>query len=258
MGLMANSPVQRWTQVAAAGVLLVGFTACATTTALPVTGLVTGSVAEPSSTQWGGIGRVTSRGPNRFRESEFHQRPFSVDSHLGIRTLDDERFGDLDRQTELGVSFLVPLLLDDPNEIEDTRTGFLSLVSYDFGARYAIDNSETTQGGTVVERLESQTLDFHVGLLVSPFQWRSRFQPYLAGGLAFVFVDTDLNSGGTERSDRDSALTAYLRTGARVRLDYGRHVGLDVRWLNDADVQLDGLGADIGAVSVTVTFGASF
>lgn len=205
------------------------------------------------------LGRGLRQTPSRFRESEFHTTPFSVDTHFGIRMMDDsDVWAELDRQTELGVSFLVPLLLDDPTQIEDTRTGFLSLVSYDFGARYAFDRSETTTGGAVVERLDSQTFDFHAGLLVSPFLWTSRFQPYLAGGLNFAFVDTDLNSGGTTRSDRDSVLTSYLRTGARVLLDYGRHVGLDVRWLNNADVRLDGIGADIGALSVSLTFGASF
>lgn len=238
-------------RVAGACVLLGWVTACASTPVAPVW-----SSATP---QRGRLGRLITQGPTRFRESDYHVTPFSVDTHFGIRTMDDrDRWAELDRQAELGVSFLIPLLLDDPSQIEDTRTGFLSLLSYDFGARYAFDTSETTTGGSIVERLESQTFDFHVGLLVSPFQWTSRFQPYLAGGLAFAFIDTDLNSSGTTRSDRDSVLTSYLRTGARVVLDYGRHVGLDVRWLNNADVRLDGLGADVGALSVSLMFGASF
>lgn len=216
------------------------------------------ATAAPS--QWGiQLGRSHRRRPTRFRESEAYGSPFTIDTHFGIRMLeDDQRWGDLDRQSEMGVSIQVPLILDDPAEIEDTRTGFLSVLSYDLGIRYAFDSSETTVGSNVQRSLESQTFDVHVGFLASPFQYTNRFQPYLGAGLAFVFIDTDLNTAGTIQNDRDSVLTGYVRTGARVVLDYGRHVGLDVRWLNNADVEIDGLGADVGALSVSLTFGASF
>ncbi len=258
-------------RIAGPALLLVAMSACASG---PATAPLAGLSPGPSSAAWPAepiaasaepsqlgflFGRSIQRRPSRFRESEIYDTPFTVDTHFGIRMLEDEqRWGDLNRQSELGVSIMVPLVLDDPTEIEDTRTGFLSLISYDFGLRYAFDSSQTTVGSSVAQSLESQTFDVHVGFVASPFQYTSRFQPYIGGGLAFVFIDTDLNRGGTIQSDRDSVLTGYLRTGARVVLDYGRHVGLDVRWLNNADVEIDGLGADVGALSVSLTFGASF
>ena len=204
-------------------------------------------------------GRVIEPGPGRFRESELLGYPFGFDTHVGIRLLrDDDGLGNLDRQAEGGVSFLVPLIVDNPAELVDSRTGFLGGLNFDIGLRYAFDDSETTVNNNVEQRVESQTFDISAGLFFSPLQHTSRFQPYVGGGLAFLFIDADLEASGTVRSDRDSVLTSYVRTGARFKFDYGRHVGIDVRWLNDADVRIDGLGADVGAVSVTLVFGADF
>lgn len=223
--------------------------------------LIGASTACASNTdpQGFGRGRVIEPGPGRFRESELLRYPFGFDTHVGIRLLrDDDGLGNLDRQAEGGVSFLVPLIADDPAELVDPRTGFLGGFNFDIGLRYAFDSSETTINSNVEQRVESQTFDISAGLFFSPLQYTSRFQPYVGGGLAFLFIDADLEDAGIVRSDRDSVLTSYVRTGARFEFDYGRHVGLDVRWLNDADVRIDGLGADVGAVSVTLVFGADF
>lgn len=194
-----------------------------------------------------------------YREVDPNSSPFVVDTHIGLRQMTDEdRWGELDSQIEIGVSVQAPLLVDDPSVLEDTRTGLLSALSYDFGFRYAFDSSSTTTRGSIVQDLDSRTYDLSAGLLLSPFRYTSRFQPYLGGGVAFLFTDTDLQNGETVRSDRDNALSGYVRSGAVVEFEHGRHIGLDVRWLSNADVMIDGIGADIGAVSVSIIFGAHF
>ena len=241
------------------GLLLVSSTSCAsapTNAIWPADPSAAGLEPSSSSPQFG-YGRDFGQG--RFPESRIFESPFSIDTHLGIRVLnDDDNLDELERQPEVGVSILIPLVFDDPRRLEDTRVGFLSVLSLDFGLRYAFESSDTTDGSGVLRSLDSETFDAHVGLFASPFQYTSRFQPYLGGGLAFVFFDTDLNTSGTIQNERDSVLTGYVRTGAQFVIDYGRRVGIDVRFLSDADVEIDGLGADVGALSVSLTFGASF
>ena len=195
----------------------------------------------------------------RYPEVDPNSSPFVVDTHIGLRQMtDDERWGELDNQPEVGVSVQAPLVVDDPTAIEDTRTGLLAALSYDFGFRYSFDNSTTTTQGNIVRDLDSRTFDLTAGLLLSPLRYTSRFQPYLGGGVAFLFTDTDLQNGDTVRTDRDTALSGYIRSGAVVEFAHGRHMGLDVRWLSNADVMTDGIGADIGAVSISIIFGAHF
>ncbi|QDV06981.1 hypothetical protein Poly30_25000 [Planctomycetes bacterium Poly30] len=217
----------------------------------------------PVSSSASGAQRLSVTGQysrtSRFREVDPSSSPFTVDTLLGIRQLSDEnRWQELDSQPEIGVSVQAPILLDDPTTVVDDRTGLWSALSYDFSVRYAFDRSSTTNGGDAVQSLDSRTIDLSAGLILSPFQYKSRFQPYIGGGVAFLFLDTDLRLGNSVQSDRDTVLTSYLRAGALVEFAYGRHVGVDARWLNNADVMIDGLGADVGALTVSLVFGAQF
>ena len=216
-----------------------------------------GCASSPAPQGFGVTGQYSRT--TRFREVNPASSPFTIDTLLGIRQLNDEdRWQELDSQPEIGVSVQVPLVLDDPTTVTDDRTGLWSAINYDFGLRYAFDRSTTTLGGDAVDSLDSRTIDLSAGFILSPFQYTGRFQPYIGGGVAFLFLDTDLRFGNTVRSDRDTVLSSYLRGGALVEFSYGRHVGLDVRWLNNADVMIDGLGADVGALTVSLVFGAHF
>ncbi len=211
---------------------------------------------EPSPTQ-GLLGRDRWYGTSsRYDYREAGDTPFTFDTTIGVRMLADEAaWSPVDDQFEVGLAFQVPLLGPDGYNSGSP----LDAVSWDFGFRYAFDESKVSDaGGTVVSQLDARTYDVAGGLLISPLTRRAPFEPYVGVGVALLFTDIEQESLGITTSETDSVISAYVRTGARVDLGRGRHVGFDVRWLSGGGARVDGIGADTEGLSMSFLFGVHF
>jgi len=168
-------------------------------------------------------------------------QPFQLDVHLGLRDVqDDEAWEPVDDHLDVGVTIRTPI----PSA---TRAAF------DLGVRYGYDESE--RGTTEVE---SQIIELDAGLLFAFADPGTLVQPYVGAGLALVFVDNETTVDTAATREREAALGRYLRTGLAVEFRPAQLVGLELRYLDGDDVQLDGRDIALEAYTVALTFGARF
>lgn len=214
-----------------------------------------GPAAEPGSQVLLARSRWMRSG-GHYDYAEWAGTPFTFDTTVGVRMLtEDAAWAPVDDQVDLGLSFQVPLLGPDGYRSESP----FRAVSWDLGFRYAFDDSESTDAaGTVLSDLDARTYDIAGGLLLSPLTRRAPIEPYVGAGIALLLTDVERQTLGVSASETDSALSAYVRTGARIDVGGGQHVGFDVRWLSGGDERIDGIGADAGSLSLSFLFGIHF
>lgn len=200
------------------------------------------------------LGRTRWFGTESYDDYDHTARAYTFDTLLGVRMLQDtSAWEPVADQFELGLIFQTPLLGDtryDPS--------YLDVLRWDLGFRWAYDSSRSEDALGIETDVDATIYDLGVGMVLSPFTARSPFEPYLGGGVALLWVESDVEIDDNRTRDTDSLMAPYVRGGARLDIAPGKHIGVDVRWLMDGGSTVDGIGGEIGSLSVSVMFGASF
>jgi len=161
----------------------------------------------------------------------------------GLRTFEDDGFGQLDDQ------FVWTLDYCEPMELGPVRL--------EGGMRYAYDEADDSAGGQDV-RLKSRTYELSVGLNLS--HELARLRPYVGFGAAIQFlelrgIDEELD---VVFDDDDVAVGGYAKAGVLFRVSRTSHLGIEIRHFEGTDVTLDGTNLDTSYDEVLFVLGSSF
>ncbi|MEM6672634.1 MAG: hypothetical protein AAF726_07300 [Planctomycetota bacterium] len=202
------------------------------------------------------VGRYDPLNPGQPRVEE--RTPVrNFEALIGARQLeDDEAWDPLDDQFEVGLGFQIPLL----GERSEARLDLADYVDWDFGIRYAFDQSDVSgvSVGQPDRELDAETWDASIGLLVTPGAEEAWIRPYVGVGAALLYTDVEFLGPTGFGRDSSTLFTAYARGGVRFRFRQGQYFGIDARWLFGDDGDVDGLDASAEALSVAFLFGARF
>lgn len=186
------------------------------------------------------------------REDEFLGPPiYLFESSLGARTFDDEAgWAPLENQLDIGLSFGSPLIGERTRDLSAATDWF----SWELGARYSFDSSRRSG-----RELEARIVELDAGIMIEPPDPYARLRPFVSGGAALSFTDVrDEIAGNEELRERDVITSPYLRAGLRFHFEETRYFGVDVRWVEGRDRLVDGIGAPLDSVTVSLLFGARF
>lgn len=193
--------------------------------------------------------RTGYAGIREFSEDTYREdTDFTFESLIGSRAMtDDARWSPIDRQLDVGIALQAPIV-----DAEESLPLVLSTLRWDFGIRYAADNSSRGD-----DRIESQTIELTAGGLIEPPDPKLQLRPYVGGGLSLAFTNITERVTDLTFSENDTITSGYVRGGLKVLFSPTQHVGIDVRYLTDGP-SVDGIGGSLESMTVSLTFGARF
>ena len=153
---------------------------------------------------------------------------------LGQKTLEEEDWAPLDKQTEFGVL------------IDFKQTSWPVSIAVDILA--SVDT--TTDLGIEVE---GNTSEFDIGVRKIWDMPGSQIKPYIGGGLAFINAEIKATDVVTVSID-DSGTGYWLNGGIYWALTENFNLGIDLRY-SQADVTFFGIEGDAGGTHVGVLAG---
>ena len=163
-------------------------------------------------------------------------------AHIGVRELtDDGLWAPVEDQTHFGVSWSGS---DDGAPI-----------AWDVGFSYSEDDGSRLVGGDVITARGS-ILELDVGALAVHDAWR--VQPYVGAGVSLLRAEADVRFAGDQVEDSDTTFGVYARAGLMIPFHGGEVVGIDVRRVFGADVELGGSDGDADGTIFALTFGYGF
>lgn len=155
---------------------------------------------------------------------------------IGQRTVDDD-FQPVEDQDSLGLTLLLK---------EET---------WPLAILLGVHTSDAT-GSDIID-FESDMFELSIGVakLWDKF-WRVR--PYVGGGITVLDAEFRMNPGGSSIADHDKTVAPYLNGGVLLRLGEKFNVGLDVRAVTAAEVNLFQIDADADYTQVSLMFGSGW
>lgn len=157
----------------------------------------------------------------------------NVSGYLGVKTLDEDDWQEMDTQSAIGV-------------IADFKQN-----SWPFSIAIDLIGSGDVHEVGALEDV-GYTVENHIGVR-KIFTTNSSFMPYIGGGVAIVNAGFENKApSGTVKED-DSALGSWIGAGTYLQITQNFNLGLDIRYskaevtLNDIDLEAGGLHAGITA-----------
>jgi hypothetical protein len=162
---------------------------------------------------------------------------------VGLRTFEDEDFGELDDQVAWTLDYCEPM-----------QAGALRLEG---GMHYSYDDASGTSGGEDV-RLKSKTFELSVGVNLS--QLAGRFRPYMGIGASLLFLELRALDEDVDVLFDDDELTVggYAKAGLLFQVTRTSHLGVEFRHFEGGDVTLDGQDLGTSYDQLLFVLGTSF
>jgi len=164
-------------------------------------------------------------------------------TNLGISEMLTDDWAPFEHPTYVGVGYLQNLGWE-PFELE-------------IGFNY---NHDLEGGGSTPEqRLRFFVVDLGFAAAVPLTKSKNNvLEPYVGGGLAFLFARRDEEVGADIDHFKDGDQGYYLHAGLRVHVDGGQYISVDWRWLRGVEVDLGSGLRSAESNTLSVGFGYSF
>lgn len=160
--------------------------------------------------------------------------------HVGQRSYDDSAtWGQLGEQVDFGLNFVT----GSPQKF----------FQWDVSFHYSIDESESLTGPSV----SAETFDGSIGLIHFFRFGEQRIVPYVGGGVAGIYVDTELLNA-SEVDVSDWSFAGYARAGVQLRFRGNEHIGFDVRAIGGSSLNMAGITTNADAIVVSMIFGNQY
>jgi opacity protein-like surface antigen len=161
----------------------------------------------------------------------------------GLRSMEDEDFGELDGQFALTLDYCEPIDL-----------GALRLEG---GMHYSYDDAHGTSGGESV-RLHGRSFELSLGLNLSHLLGRVR--PYVGVGVALLHLDLRGIDEDVDLvfEDEEATVGGYAKGGLLFQVTRTSHLGFEFRHFEGGDVSLDGADLATGYDQFLILLGTSF
>ncbi|MDA8142075.1 MAG: outer membrane beta-barrel protein [Desulfobacteraceae bacterium] len=160
----------------------------------------------------------------------------NVNVFVGKKYLDDDDWGDLDHQTELGL------------KVDFAQRRWPINIAIDL---LGSSDSETIDG----VNYEGKTTEFCVGVRkIFQVDKTGLFNPYIGGGLAFVRAELEQSYRSYYQSDDDTNLGIWLNGGIYFTLSQHFNIGLDLRY-SKAEVTLFDTHGEAGGTHIGLILG---
>ncbi|MBL4769572.1 MAG: outer membrane beta-barrel protein [Planctomycetes bacterium] len=162
---------------------------------------------------------------------------------IGLSEMQEDSWGSFDFPIYVGVAYLQKLGMD-PLQME-------------IGWNY---NHEKIGGGSSPEeRLRFFVVDLGVGVAIPLTKSKNNvFEPYVGGGLAFLFARKDEEVGLEIEHFQDGDQGYYMHAGLRMHIEGGQYLSVDWRWLRAVEVDLGAGLQSAESNSLSIGFGYSF
>ncbi len=159
---------------------------------------------------------------------------------VGQRSMDDSATWDrLGEQVDFGIDFVL-----GPGN---------NFLQWDVAFHYSIDEADSLTGPSVT----AETFDGSIGLIHFFRFGEQRIVPYIGGGLAGIYVDTEfLNASEINASDWSFA--GYARAGLQFRFRQNEHIGIDVRAIGGTSLDMAGTSTNADAIVISMIFGNQY
>jgi len=159
----------------------------------------------------------------------------NVSGYLGLKSLEEKDWSDLDRQTSLGVLFDIK------------RKNWPISIAFDL-----IGSGDINEHGS--QKDEGYTGENHLGIRKIFEVPDSSIKPYLSGGVAFISAEIKNKSGETTGSQDDDATGTWIGGGLYAQVQPHFNLGFDVRF-SDAEVRLFNVDRESGGLLAGATAG---
>lgn len=160
--------------------------------------------------------------------------------HVGQRSMDDSAsWGRLSEQVNFGLDFV-----HGPGD---------RFLQWDVAFHYSTDEADSLTG----PRVTAETFDGSIGLIHFFRFGAEQVVPYIGGGLAGIYVDTEfLNASEVDASDWSFA--GYARAGLEFRFRENEHIGIDVRAIGGSSLDMAGVSTNADAIVISMIFGNQY
>jgi opacity protein-like surface antigen len=163
----------------------------------------------------------------------------------GVRQFDEDDWDPVDLQRGYGI------------EIDSRRPE--QAVGFEFGTLYSSEQDDVNDVILGDVDVEASFWEIYGGVRKTWDSEGNNLKPYLAGGLALINVDAEVDPVGMpSASDDDTSLGIYLHGGVQWDVANGFLLGLDLRTLIGTDIDLGGYSGDVDYVQLALLLGYSF
>ena len=152
---------------------------------------------------------------------------------IGQKLLDDDDWGPVDEQVELGAMF---------NFRQRSWP-----VNIAFDILYSWDDDDVG-----LTEVDGNTLELNIG--VRKVWDRSKIQPFIGGGFAVIWAELEGSGFGFRFSDDDTGAGIWADCGLRYLITDHFSLGLDLRY-SWAEVTLFGIDGEAGGVHINMLLG---
>jgi hypothetical protein len=171
------------------------------------------------------------------RRQDISVLPNSLHILAGVRGLDEDDWGPVDRQGALAVEY--------------ARQGVNSAVGFELGLQLSGDTDES--GGTDLQAGEAEVY----GGIRANFLRAETVQPYVGAGLTALTATVEIDNGSNVDDD-DGSLGLYVHGGITVCPSGVFHVGADLRAVFATDLELFGASTDGDYLQLAIFAGWAF
>ena len=157
---------------------------------------------------------------------------------IGVKVLNSSDWPDLDRHNSIGYMFDIK---------KDSWPISIVLDIMDTGGKHKHDGMEDL----------GHTTEFQLGVRKIFINPHSKIQPYIGGGVSFMYADQELTVSSTTMKQSDRDIGSWLGAGMYYEINPKFVLGLDVRY-SHGEVTLFDVERDAGGIYAGITGGFQF
>jgi opacity protein-like surface antigen len=161
-----------------------------------------------------------------------------ISGYIGFKKMDSGDWPDLDKHFSMGVIFDIK---------KDSWPISIVLDITDTGGKHKHNGLEDL----------GHTTEFHLGIRKIFSKQHSTIQPYVGGGVSFMYVEQELETITTTTTQDDRGVGSWVGTGVYYEINPRFVLGIDVRY-SYGEVTLFNKDRNAGGIHTGVTVGYQF
>ena len=161
-----------------------------------------------------------------------------ISGYFGGKKMDSGDWPDIDNHFSMGVMFDIK---------KDSWPISIALDITDTGGKYKHDGLEDL----------GHTTEWYLGVRKIFYDQHSKIQPYIGGGVSFMYAEQELETTTTTTTQDDRGVGGWVGTGTYYEISPSFILGLDVRY-SYGEVTLFNEERDAGGIHVGVIVGYQF